>query len=134
MSQLVRAYGLDRDLRTKDFGPVSLEDAIRIVHERFARFRLHYESGEEALSETMFGFSRATNEFIELCIHGHDHISFRSELPSLRPAGWLKRLTSVVAFEDVLTGRDEVVRRVTAFLTLPEAEFARQLETNAPAS
>jgi hypothetical protein len=71
----VTAYGLDRNLDIRESTPVSLEKAIEIIDARFARLRSSYDSGEEALSETTFGFSRAEDEFMELFIHELTRVS-----------------------------------------------------------
>ena len=112
------AYELDRNLETQERGAVSIEQALEIIDARLACLEPTYESGEEALSETMFGFSRADDEFIELCMHTHDHVSCRIELPSLSGI-----------FEEELESREAVARRVRGFFALAEPDFAESLKS-----
>lgn len=118
MAETVMAYGVDLNLKRQEFGQVSLRDAIRIFDTRLGNMRPHYESGEQSLRDTLFGFSRGDDNFIELCIHGNDHVACTIELPSLQPGG----------IERKLTGRGEVVAMLTAFFSLPEAVLAERLE------
>jgi hypothetical protein len=76
-------YGLDEDLETVEHGPVDLAAALEVTRAVYGRQRSFYESGEEALADTMFGFSRAEGDFIEVCVNGLDNISVTVELPRL---------------------------------------------------
>jgi len=121
------AYGMDRALRTQVYGSVSLQEALAIFDERLANMREFYEWIEDALSDTMFGFSRSDNNFIELCIHAKDHVACSVELPSLRPS-WLARLAGDRGrYETDLKTRSEVVVMLRDFFTLSEATFAESL-------
>jgi hypothetical protein len=103
---------MDRALQTEECGSVSLQEAIAIFDERLANMRAFYEWGEDALRDTMFGFSRGDDDFIELCLHAKDHVACSVELPSLRLTGEAGR------FEADLKTRSEVVAMLTAFFTL----------------
>jgi hypothetical protein len=118
MTDTALAYGYDLALNTEEYGPVSLREAIGLFDARLSHMREYYESGEEALRDTMFGFSRGDGEFIQLCIHSQDHVACTIELPSLEPGG----------IERKLTGRGEAVAMLTDFFTLPEAVLAERLE------
>jgi hypothetical protein len=122
------AYRVDRSLKVQELGQVALEDTKHVVDACFPRLQAHYDSGEEALSETMFGFSRSDAEFIELCIHDFTSISCKIELPSL-PSSWWRRIRrGSSAFEADLHSGGEVIEIVAAFLTLGEEEFAKALQ------
>ena len=58
-------------------------DVTRVVYERQGA---SYDTAEEALAETMFGFSRGGRDFIEVCVNGQQDIHVTVELP-LR-TGW----------------------------------------------
>jgi hypothetical protein len=118
MSDTAVAYGYDLKLKTEEYGQVSLRDAIGLFDRRLSNMRDYYESGEEALRDTMVGFSRGDDNFIQLCIHGRNHVACTIELPSLEPGG----------IERTLTDRAEVVAMLTDFFTLPETAFAERLE------
>jgi len=128
MTTAPTAYRVDRSLRVWELGRVSLEEAKHMVDARFARLQARYESGEEALSETMFGFSRSDDEFVELCIHDFTNISCRIELPSLPPSWWRRIRRGSSALEAELHNRAEVIEIVTAVFTLHEEEFAQALQ------
>lgn len=132
MNATATAYGMDRALKSEEYGSVSLQEAIVIFDERLADMRPFYEQSEDALSATMFGFSRGDDDFIELCIHARDHVSCTIELPSLRPS-WLGRLTGNVGrYETNLKARSEVVAMLTDFFTLSEATFSEGLRARRP--
>ena len=118
MIDVASAYGFDLKLKTQEYGQVSLQEAIGLFDTRLANLREFYESGEEALRDTMFGFSRGVDDFIELCIHARDHVACSIELPSLEPEG---------RFERKLTTRGEVISMLTDFFTLPEEVLAERL-------
>lgn len=78
---LAMHYGLSPELQTIEHGPVGLVAAIDVARAVYGRQRASYESGEQALADTMFGFSRGEHDFIELCVNGPDDISVTVELP-----------------------------------------------------
>ncbi len=121
------AYGMTEDLKTVEYGRVTLAEALASLDKRLRGLRSFYESGEKALSETMFGFSRGDNEFVELCVHAPNHISCTIELPSLVP-DWKGRLfgkTGRVEFD--LDSREKVAEIVTDFFNLSEADFGNRV-------
>ena len=74
-------YGLDRDLHTIEHGPVRLSTALELTRAVYERQRAVYATAEEALADTMFGFSRGKHDFIEVSVNGRDNISGKVELP-----------------------------------------------------
>ena len=77
----IEGYGLDRQLATVRSGPVTLEQALRKCGECYAFADTRFDTGEEALEKTMFGFSRAgDDDFIEISIAARDQISFKHEV------------------------------------------------------
>jgi hypothetical protein len=79
-------YGLTPELQTIEHGRVELAAAIDVTRAVYGRQRSSYETGEEALADTMFGFARAKDDFIELCVNGPEAVSITVALP-IR-AGW----------------------------------------------
>src|SRR5262245_21146714 len=79
--EVVMHYGLDRQLQIIEHGPVGLPAAVDLTRDVYGRQREFYETGEEALADTMFGFSRGDHDFIEVCVNGRDDISVTIELP-----------------------------------------------------
>src|SRR5437763_14392301 len=80
-------YSIDTDLKTNNQRAVDLDEALAIVRQYFAGIRPFYDTAEEALAATMFGFSRAEDEFIEICVDKTDQASVRIELPG-QPCPW----------------------------------------------
>lgn len=78
---LVTHYGLDRQLQIVEHGAVELPAAVDLARDVYGRQRDFYETGEEALADTMFGFSRGEHDFIEVCVNGRDDFSVIVELP-----------------------------------------------------
>ncbi len=68
-------YSLDRELKTHEHHAVGVEEALRILLRYVREVRPSYETGEDALASTMFGFSRSDNEFVKFCIHAPDQLN-----------------------------------------------------------
>src|SRR5262247_3713608 len=85
-------YTIAPDLKLSERGAIDLNAALHVIDDYFARLRPKYESAEAALAETMFGFSRDSHDFIEVCLHSASQISLTVELPGSPTAGWLARL------------------------------------------
>jgi hypothetical protein len=88
---LATHYGFNLDLQTVEHGPVGLAEAIEVTRAVYGRQGSFYETGEEALADTMLGFSRASDDFIELCMNAPDQISVTVELPVREGWGIFKR-------------------------------------------
>src|SRR5207249_5477990 len=67
-------YSLDTDLRTVEHGSVDLDGAYGIIDGYLGRLRPHYQTGEEALAATMFGFTRLDGSYMQICVHTPDTI------------------------------------------------------------
>ena len=121
-------YAIGSDLRPSERGPVGLEAALKVIDDYFARLKPQYETGEAALAETMFGFSRSSNDFIEICLHTPREISFRVEMPSSPMGGLLAKLRGSFRREWTLDSVDSLRRHVTAYFTLTPEQFKAQVE------
>jgi len=85
-------YGISSGLTRDDRGPVDLTAALQVIDDYFARLQPKYDSAEVALGETMFGFSRESNDFIEVRLHTPTEISLTVELSPSPGRGWLAKL------------------------------------------
>jgi hypothetical protein len=79
-SAMVDWYSIDRNLSVIDRGIAKKEEAMRIIEDYFTRLKPSYNSGEEALAETTFGFRKSKKEFVEISISSAEEISFRYEI------------------------------------------------------
>ena len=107
---------------------VDLAQALKIADGYYTRAGEKFESVEEAIAATMFGFSRSEKEFIEICVNGPAQISYKFELSE--PGGsWLGRLfKGAFRREEELRSREELARKVEQFFTTPGQELKRRLE------
>jgi hypothetical protein len=118
-------YGMDKRLKPVDHPPVPLDQALEIARRYYANANKFYTTGEEAIAETMFGFTRNADKtvFIEICMNGIDAISFRHEAPRADDGkggglfGGLFR-SKLFQFETVLTSLPELESRIRDFYTL----------------
>jgi hypothetical protein len=120
-------YAISSDLKRNDRGPVDLNAALTVIDDYFARLQPKYESAEVALAETMFGFSRDSSDFIEVCLHTPTEISFTVELPRSPTRGLLARLRGPFRLERTLASRDTLRQDVTAYFTLTPEQFRAHL-------
>jgi hypothetical protein len=74
-----------------------LPAALDVTRAAYAGQRASYETAEEGLAETMFGFSRGDGDFIEICINGPASISVTVELPGVRHERRVHSLSDVEA-------------------------------------
>jgi hypothetical protein len=120
----IQWYSINRDLVIEVHEEVLLNDALRIVDGYLAKAGTRYESGEEALAETFFGFCHSDAEFIEICIKGITEISYSFEVPKSTIFGF----QGVFQHEEVLRSRDELIQKVHEFFTTPPQEIRQRLE------
>ena len=110
-------YSIDANLKTQENGVVSLAQAISIVNRHFTELKPHYETSEQALAATMFGFCRTKDTFIEICIHSFSEISFKYEMLNADTAWYLKLFKGIEQFEEILKSREALIDRVEKFFT-----------------
>jgi hypothetical protein len=109
-------YTMDTNLRIVEQEPVTLVRALEIVDDYFSRVQSRYESGEEAITATMFGFSRSDRDFIEICVHDTGCASCHVEGPQVSGSIWRRLFQSRNRDEEII-GRAEIIDRVTAYFT-----------------
>jgi hypothetical protein len=132
MTSRIPWYSIGRDLKPVDHEPVDLPEAVALVDRYFGQLRSTYASGEEALAATVFGFARAKNDFLEVCLNGVADISVRVESPRQAGGGFIAKLRGTLKHEETLTGRESVVRRVEQYFVLSAAEFQAKLAETTP--
>lgn len=124
-------YAMTPDLKAQERGPIELSAALTVIDQYFASLKPKYDSGEAALAETMFGFSRAPNDFIEICLHTPKEISFAVELPPSPTGGLFAKLRGSFRRECTLDSRDSLRRHVTVYFTLAPEQFKAHVQADA---
>jgi len=115
-------------LAVEEHEPIDLDEALNLVDRYLARGAEKYESGEQAISETLFGFSRSRYEFIEICVNGPGDISYRLELSDPNASWFSRMLKGIFQHEEELHSREELFQKVEEFFTTPVQEIKRRLE------
>ncbi len=117
----IRWYSLDENLHTIDHEVVDLEEANAIIDRYLQAVRPNYETGEEALAATMFGFTRLDDSYMQICVHSLSAIDVEYDFslinnPLLRLIGGRRQ------GDEHLTSRDQLRSRTELFFTYsPEA-------------
>ena len=119
-------YGLDARLHTVDHEAIDLDQAYEVVDRYFAQLRPHYESAEEALAATMFGFARPDGSYMQLCIHGANAIDVEHDFSLVRNP-LLRLVAGRRQRDEHLTSRDQVRARTKLFFTLSADAFRQAL-------
>jgi len=117
-------YGIDVSSATVEYGEVDSGQALKAIDERFAGMKEKYDSAEEALAATLFGFSKTGDTFIEITLNGPESISFKLECPKT-PDSFIFRSLFSSTLE--LCSRDELSTLVTLFIRSPIEEFRAYL-------
>lgn len=116
-------YTMTPELNVQERGPIDLAAALEAIDRYVARLKPAYDSGEEAIAQTMFGFSRAPNDFIEICLHGPRQISVTVELPPPPSGGLFAKLRGSFRRERTLASADALKRDVAAYFSLTPEQF-----------
>jgi len=111
---MITWYSMDKNLAVVDHESVTKAEAMSIIDDYFERLRPKYESGEDAIAETMFGFQKSKSEFIEICINGRDAISFKYEVSVPRKILFLS-VPKLLQKERTLGSKEELKSDVSAF-------------------
>jgi hypothetical protein len=110
-----------------DRGIATKEDAERIIDDYFARLKPSYDWLEDALAETMFGFQKSNNEFIEICIFTPEEISFFYEFLSPRKILFLE-YSKVIQVEKTLGSKEQLKAAVLSFYDLDSELYRSYLD------
>lgn len=119
---MVDWYSIDRNSSAVERGIAKKDDAMQIIEDYFSRIKLWYETAEEALAETMFGFQKSKEEFVEICIHSDEEISFKYEISMPRKILFLN-FPKVITVEKTLRSKEEVKTGVSLFYDLDSGSF-----------
>src|SRR5260221_9985722 len=125
----IRWYSMTPKLAVEEHEPIGLDEALKLVDRYLARGNEKFETAEEAMAATMFGFSRSKSEFIEICINGPGQISYKFEVADPE-ASWLSKLfKGVFRREEELHSREELLQKIEEFFTTTVLEIKRRLES-----
>ncbi|HTK84872.1 MAG TPA: hypothetical protein VL625_07270 [Patescibacteria group bacterium] len=113
-------YSIDQKGKTQDHPPVKLEEALQIARKYYANAEKTYQTAEEGIAETMFGFMRDKTTFIELCINGPADISCRFEMPKKPDAMFFR---GVFQRQTLLASIEEIEKTITDFYTREPMQF-----------
>ena len=116
-------------LAVEEHDPIGLDEALKIVDRYLARGSEKFQSAEEAIAATMFGFSRSKSDSIQICVNGPAQISYKFEVADTAASWFSKLLKGVFRREVELHSREELVQKVEEFFTTPVLEIKRQLES-----
>jgi hypothetical protein len=119
-------YSLDTALRTVEHGSLALDEAYDLIDRFFGQLRPHYDSGEEALAASMFGFTRPDGSYMQICVHAPDMIEVEYDFSLVK-----NRLLRLVAGRrqrwERLRSRDQLRTRTSLFFTLSREAFQIRL-------
>ncbi len=122
-------YAIDSALKTVDRGAVSLGEALGIAERYYGNAGRHYQTGEEAIAETVFGFVRQSDRaFIEFCVNGKDQIAYKIEIPAAATSRLAKLLGRTVRVERNLDSWSAMAARIEEFFTLSPQSIATRLQ------
>jgi hypothetical protein len=118
----IRWYSLDKDLHTVDHEVVDLDEANAIVDRYLESVRQYYETGEEALAATMFGFSRLDDSYMQICVHSLSAIDIEYDF-SLIKNRLLRLIGGHRQRDERLTSREQLRARTELFFTHSREAF-----------
>ena len=118
-------YGMDQSFQAVEYGQVSEEQAIQIVNDRFSKLKPSYNTAEEAIAETMFGFYPTEAAFIEISINAPTQISFKFEMQLEKS---LLGFSNVYRKEVTLNSREALITLVRSFFNMKPNEYKSYLE------
>ena len=119
---------MNRDLKPEEHESIDLNQALQLIDRYLARAGEKFDTGEEALAATMFGFSRSPSEFIEICVNGPTQISYKFEVSRPEEPWYRKLFSGVFRYEQELHSREELIEKIREFFTTPSPEIKRRLE------
>ena len=125
----IKWYSMTPKLAVEEHDPIGLDEALKIVDRYLARGSEKFQTGEEAIAATMFGFCRSKSEFIEICVNGPTQISYKFEISDPTASWFSKLFKGVFRREAELHSREELIQKVEEFFTTPVLEIKRQLES-----
>ncbi|MBI1216827.1 MAG: hypothetical protein GC185_13570 [Alphaproteobacteria bacterium] len=131
MSEALGWYSIGEDLGPREQPPVALDEALEIARRYYANAEKKFDTAEQGLAATMFGFSRDKDTFIELCVNAPDDISYKFEMPKnpdKKPAWYEKFLSFAFQYETTLKSQGELEGKIREFYTCPAMDIRTVLE------
>jgi len=108
---------MNLDQRIEEHEPIDLKQAIEIADRYLARAGEKVKNDNEALAATMFGFSKSGTDFIEICVNGAAHISYKFEFSNPQAPWFQKFWKGTFQSEVELSSRDQLAQKITEFFS-----------------
>ena len=127
MKKIKQHWGLNLDLKPVDLGYVNLTDAVEVLEERHKNQKDIYETAEQAISETLFGFGEDDEAgCLSITFHGPHPTNVEFSVTRkfdliLFPLPW------VTTYEVNLSTFDEIRDLVDAFFNQDQISFAKTM-------
>ncbi len=116
-------YSITPNISVQHNEVIDLNGALKIVDDYMFKAGKVYEYAEDALAETMFGFSRSESEFIEICVDGANQISYKFEYADLGGSWLIKLFGGIYQYEEELDSKEKLVEKVKDFFTKTPQEI-----------
>ena len=84
-------YSITEEMKIVDREEVDLPAALEVARRYRKDLKASYETGEQALAEGLFGFSRANDYFLEITLSSQEDAWIRTELRE-GATGWFARI------------------------------------------
>ena len=117
---------MNLDQKVEKHEPIDLKRAIEIADQYLTHGKEKFDSAEEAIVATMFGFSKSKSEFIEICVNGPKQISYKFEFSNPN-ASWFQKLRGgTIRHDEELHSREKLIQKITDFFSYPSEYFVQQ--------
>ncbi len=123
----IRWYSVGENLETVDHESIDTRRALEIADWYLAELRPHYESGEDALAATMFGFARDDSSYMQICAHAQDHIDVEYDFAPIFKSLFQRLLSHQHRHSERLNSRDALHSRIELFFTHSSESMRQQL-------
>ena len=120
-------YSIDGNLSLTQRGAVTKQEAMRIIEEYSKRRAETFESGEDSLAATLFGFQKSETEFVEICFSSTDESSFTYEISIPRKILFMS-FPMVTRAEKSFRRVEDVKTAVSSFYDMDSASFLSLLD------
>jgi hypothetical protein len=114
------------DQKVEEHELIDLKRAIEITDQYLARSGEKFKGDKEAIAATMFGFSKSKSDFIEICVNGAKHISYKFEFSNPEASWFHKFRNTTFRYEDELHTRDKLVQKITDFFSFSSEQIVQK--------
>lgn len=115
-------YSMDEDLNTVENGIVTKQQAMDIIDKYILAQDIPTETGEQAVANSMFGFSINSDTFIELALDTRDEFRIKFETPETKKLAFIK-IPGLFQKEKFTQDKEELKRIAAEFFDLSHDEF-----------